>query len=247
MHPADRLRRARRQVVATLDGVAPPEPVVVRSPTPIKPLDGEAGSLAARRLEAGLEPAGLDFPRLGAVKRIALPALLLILVDLVVIVVALVSGAGTPALACAVVLIVLSAAVVMSVRYAAADPLRAGPRELKAIAAAGRWSPSRAWPEPDRHRALVGVASAAAQRIVDAPAWRSGVLGRGGCALPLATELDRIEDEAAADGDERHLVTRVAALVAYADTAVEIDADELDAEHAEALAFLLSGSIHEVV
>ncbi|SHH22945.1 hypothetical protein SAMN05443575_3483 [Jatrophihabitans endophyticus] len=252
-HPAERLRQARLAVAAVLDSPASHRPEEVTSPTPIRPLPDDVGAIVVARADAGLPPAGDDFPRLPLIAKVARPAALLAALDLVLVVVAFTTGSTVLGVVALVLLLLFAAAAVVTMRYVAADPLRIGPRERAAIEASGRWSPRDEWTAPTRERALLAAATDAARRIVATPAWTTGLLARGGVVLSLAAELDQLETQARQTPAEpawSRSVTRVSALTAYADTAAGIVVDEPAGEpreeDVEVLAFFLSPSIYEV-
>lgn len=246
--PADRLRRARSTVIAGLNDPAIGAPQPVRSPTPIRTLPSAVASVVAARADAGLSPVGEFYPRRQTLRRVAVPAFVLAGIAFVLAVVALLRGQVTAGVITLTAGALLGALCGAALRHAHDDPLRIGPRERRIIAAASRWQPGRDRVESDPARALLTTAAAAAQRIVDSAAWQSGLLARGGVVVPLASELDLTEQRAARSRDEdwARLVTRVSALVAYADTVVLLDSGEPAAAEIEVLAFLLSAAIHNV-
>ena len=262
--PAERLRQARDTVRASLDADRSGPPPPVTATVPIRPLPDEVGAKIVARAEAGLVPAGSTSPRSPLLKRVVLPSATLALLDAVLLVVAAVQGATVLAIVAAVLLVAFATAAVVAVRYVRADPLLLDPGDHAAIAAAGRWTSDQPWPADASgpEVALVATAAEAAQRVVSHPAWLSGLLARGGVQLSLGSELDLLDRQAhgvavggGPDADEETwtlLVTRVAALTAYAATLDDLDSP-LDSREAtplaqdvERLAFFLSASIYEV-
>lgn len=222
--PAEVLQRVRTRVQAETPG-APQE---VRAKVSLRPLPPE--------IEAKTSARQPDDQSRQAVVKIAAVAAVIGAVGLVVLVLGVVTGdVGLIVIGAGETLIFGGGGIALY-RYAQLDPLRLTPAQARQLEDSRRWTPPAGSDD-----ALLATATIAAQRIVDSPAWHTGVLADAGVLIPLGPALDAI---ALADDTQ---LTRVAALTAYADSVETLrgGAAELDAGRVEVLAFLLSSAIHD--
>lgn len=287
--PADGLLRAKQAVLATIAGATGLTPPSIKARTPIKPLPPGTGGRIAARVQAGLDPLGTNYPRSATSRRVVLPSAGLAVLDVVAFGIALAAGETVLAVVAAVLFVVLAGVALAGRRYVGGDPLRLTARDRLAFVNAGRWSSVQQWTGPiafTRECALMVAAARAGQRVVASSSWSSGRLADSGVQLALAAELDQVDAGAFAIASRRYpdypgglpgtpvtsaeldgawdkLLTRVAALTAYADTldgvaghqaaaprqGGQVDDVTLDGAgqgDVAALAFFLSASIYDV-
>lgn len=239
------LRQARTAVLAALDGGTAPQPQTVTSSAPLGPPPAEVEAILAARRRERFDPTGTDYPRRSMITRIGGPLIGLGVLGVAILVIGLLAGDVILIALGAVETILFGGGAVLLVRHARADPLRIDATTRNRLERTNSWAPGTT--EPGPQRLLVGLATDAAQRAVDSRAWRAGVLTRGGVRMSLPVELDRVRDEAGDPARRDRTVTRVAALVAYAEAVESLPAaGEPDSADVEVLAYLLSAAIHEV-
>lgn len=263
--PEQRLARARSELRTALASPAGTPPQAIKARTPIKALPQDLTTKAQARVAAGFDPLGTRYPRGIVFTRVVVPSTVLALVDLVLLVAAIVADSSVLATVSAVLFAVFGGIALASRHFVASDPLRLSARDRLAVVEAGRWRTSQDWSGPlvtGPESALAGAAARAGSRIVASPAWTSGQLASTGVVLALGAELDQVDAAAftiataragssgtltAAEADDAwpRMVTRVAALTAYADTVAELGDAPLDQPDVETLAFFLSGAIYE--
>jgi hypothetical protein len=191
--------------------------------------------LEAARVNAGLTPAGLEYPR----GRFWAPAIL----PGAIADVGLIAAAGaTTSLGLGIVAAAVTAALGAGVGFIRADPLRINRRQHRRLNQDRAWQSPHAWvggltQTPERR--LLGQAQAAVTTIANSPAWRDERHFEERVRLDLIAELQQIDDQAyrlatldpaapadpidpAAEQARAALAARVDALTTYATSIADV-------------------------
>jgi hypothetical protein len=169
------------------------------SAQPLRAVTPQLAALQAARVQAGLTPAGSEYPRRERWQRPIVPAVAIaIIAALVAVVAALISHSGVALFSGAVVVICILVVIVAS-RYVLADPLRLGRSHRLELLHAGHWESRQSWVPPvtaGPERALVELAAAAALQIANSPAWLAPNQSPDRPPIALAADLDQIDAQA---------------------------------------------------